>query len=301
MGVITEEITVPEVDNVDEDLEVHSDDEVEQEEEVEAEAEEETEQEEETEESEEDEDDEVVITIGDEEVSPAEEDTNEAPKWVKEVRESNKTLSKENRELKKQLEQLQAKKEEVKEVSLPPKPTLESCDYDSEAYEDKLDKWFEQKREHDIKQSEKQEQERKIQEEWNAKVQSYNEGKKKLKVRDYEEAEYVATQTLSEQQQGMILQGAENANLLIYALGKNPKRAKEISEINDPIKFAFAVAKLETELKVTKRKPSTKPESKLTGAGNLSGATDTTLERLRKQAEKTGDYSKVMAYKRNKK
>jgi len=251
------------------------------------------------EEESEDEDD-VIVTIGDETVPPAEEDVSEAPKWVKEVRESNKTLSKENRELKKQLEQMQTKTVEVKAVTLPPKPTLESCDYDSEEYEQKLDKWHEQKLMYDKEQSEKQKREQAIQEEWNAKLNSYNEGKKKLKVADYEEAEYVATQALSETQQAMILQGADNANLLIYALGKNPTRAKEISAIQDPVKFAFAVAKLETELKVTKRKPSTSPEKTISGTGKMSGTVDSTLEKLRKQAEKTGDYSQVFAYKKNK-
>ena len=101
-------------------------------------------------------------------------------------------------------------------------------------------------------------------------------------------------------QQGMIVQGAENPALLVYALGKNPKKAKELASITDPVKFAFAVAKLETNLKVTKRKASSRPESKINGTGRPSGSVDNTLDRLRAEAEKTGNYTKVSQYKKQK-
>ena len=41
------------------------------------------------------------------------------------------------------------------------------------------------------------------------------------------------------------------------------------------------------------------PEKRISGGvPGVSGALDDTLERLRAEAEKTGNYSKVMAYKR---
>ena len=74
---------------------------------------------------------------------------------------------------------------------------------------------------------------------------------------------------------------------------------KELAGIQDPVKFAFAVAKLEAQLKVTpKRKPTTKVEKMIKGSGSLAGTTDKKLDRLRAEAEKTGDLSKVHAYKR---
>jgi len=51
-------------------------------------------------------------------------------------------------------------------------------------------------------------------------------------------------------------------------------------------------------LKVTNRKPATAPEKVLTGTGSTSGSVDSTLDKLRAEAEKTGDYTKVTAYKR---
>ena len=101
-------------------------------------------------------------------------------------------------------------------------------------------------------------------------------------------------------QQGIIVQGADNPALVVYALGKNPKKAKELASITDPVKFAIAVGKLETQLKVTNRKAPPPPEKTLQGTGPKSGAVDSTLERLRADAEKTGDYTKVLQYKRQK-
>jgi len=119
-------------------------------------------------------------------------------------------------------------------------------------------------------------------------------------VKDFEDAESFAMETFSVTQQGIVIQGAENPALVIYALGKNPQQAKELAAVNDPVKFAFAVAKLETQLKVSNRKAPPPPEKTVTGNGGAAGAMDATLERLRAEAERTGDYTKVTQYKRQK-
>ena len=77
-------------------------------------------------------------------------------------------------------------------------------------------------------------------------------------------------------------------------------KAKEIAAIKDPVKFAFAIAKLEAQLKVSTKKPAVQPEGRIQGNARPSGTIDSTLERLREEANKTGDYSKVMEYKRKK-
>ena len=98
-----------------------------------------------------------------------------------------------------------------------------------------------------------------------------------------------------------MVQGAKNPALVVYALGKNPAKAKELASISDPVKFAFAVANLEAQLKVTPRKPKPEPERVLSGSSRaISGTVDSQLERLREEAARTGDMSKVMAYKRQK-
>ena len=241
--------------------------------------------------------DEIVISIGEE--SPPQEEEARAPKWVRELRKSNREKERKIRELE---AQLTANVTETKPVALPAKPTLEGCDYDSDEYENKLAAWYEQKREYDAAEAQIEAQRDAEAKEWQDKLNSYAKAKASLKVRDYEDAEAFALDTFNVTQQGIVLQGAENPAHLIYALGKSQKRAKELASINDPVKFAFAVAKLETQLKVTNRKAAAAPERTITsGGGRISGSVDSHLERLREEALKTGDLSKVMAYKRGKK
>lgn len=246
-----------------------------------------------------DEADSVVVTIGDESPASEEEDDARAPGWVRELRKQHREEKRRNRELQQKLDQLSGATA-PRPIELPKKPTLESVDYDTDRFESELEKWHEQKRKHEeLLNSAKSEQEA-AQREWQGKLDSYNKAKTGLKVRDYEDAEMFVQDTFSTTQQGMILQGAENAALLVYALGKNHNRAKELASIKDPVKFAFAVARLETQLKVTERKAKPAPEKAVTGTGRISGSVDSNLERLRAEAAKTGDYSKVFQYKKQK-
>ena len=243
-------------------------------------------------------DDFVAVTIG-EEAPPPEEDENErAPEWVRDLRKQYREEKRRNKELQ---EQLAATTGATKVAELGQKPTLEAADYDTERYEKELAAWYERKRKHDEAEAARQAEAETAEREWKQKLEGYQSAKATLKVRDYDDAEEVVQDAFTVTQQGMILQGADNPALLVYALGKNPKRAKELASIKDPVKFAFAVARLETQLKVTKRKASSKPEPTISGTGRPSGSVDSTLERLRKDAEKSGDYSKVYAYKQRQK
>jgi hypothetical protein len=243
-------------------------------------------------------DDFVAVTIG-EEAPPPEEDENErAPEWVRDLRKQYREEKRRNKELQ---EQLAATTGATKVAELGQKPTLEAADYDTERYETELAAWYDRKRKHDEAEAARQAEAETAEREWKQKLEGYQSAKATLKVRDYDDAEEVVQDAFTVTQQGMILQGADNPALLVYALGKNPKRAKELASIKDPVKFAFAVARLETQLKVTKRKASSKPEPTISGTGRPSGSVDSTLERLRKDAEKSGDYSKVYAYKQRQK
>lgn len=239
--------------------------------------------------------DDVVVTIG-EEAPPTEEDTP-APEWVRELRKNHRELVRENRELK---EKLTTSTAETKPAALGQKPKLEDYDYDTEKFEQDLAKWYDRKRAHDDAAAQAEAAQQEQTKAWQAKLDAYGVAKAALKVKDYDDAEAVAQESLSTTQQGIVLQGAENPALVVYALGKNPKKAKELSAITDPVKFAFAVAKLETQLKVTNRKAAPPPERTVQGTGRVAGAVDSTLERLRAEAEKTGDFTKVTAYKRQK-
>jgi hypothetical protein len=241
---------------------------------------------------------ELVVSIGNEEPEP-EPEAAQAPAWVKDLRKRVKEQDKTIKELKRSM---QAPATQGETTTAPPKkPTLADVDYDTGAYEAKLDQWYTAKAEYDRQAAEARRAEQSVKGAWDAKIAGYNTAKAELKARDFEDAEAVIADTLSVTQQGIILDGAEKPALLIYALGKNPKKAAELAAITNPVAFAAAIGRLEASLKVTSRKPSAQPEQLVSGNAPKSGSVDNTLERLRAEAERTGDLTKVMAYKRQQK
>jgi hypothetical protein len=237
---------------------------------------------------------EIDVSIGD---SPTQkEDAEKAPEWVREVRKTNRELHRKNRELEEKLKAISAT--ENNPVDPGPKPTLEGADYDTEKYEAKLAEWFDRKRKAAEIQSKAEEEQKAQQAEWHKKLENYAKSKTELKVQDYEDAEASVQEVLNTTQQGILLQGSENSALLVYALGKNPKKAKELAEIKDPVRFAFAVAKLETQLKVTKKTAPPPEKTPPSGGARSTGGSDEVLDNLRAKAERTGDYTQVLAYKR---
>ena len=240
--------------------------------------------------------DEVVVSIG-EEAPPAEEEVR-APEWVRELRKTNREKERRIRELE---AKLSATTTEIKPVvTLGPKPKLEEYDYDADRYEQAIDQWHDRKRDHDREADMALQSELQQRQAWQAKLNDYGKAKAELKVRDYEDAEETVQQLLNVTQQGVLLNGCDNPALVVYALGKNPKKTAELAKLTDPVKFAFAVAKLEKELKVTNRRAAPAPERVVSGTGRSSGAVDSTLERLREEAARTGNMTKVIQYRAQK-
>lgn len=240
-------------------------------------------------------DDEVEVSIGDKPVQ-AEEPKQSAPAWVRELRRRERELQREVRELRAKVQTPQQAENQPPAVGA--KPKLEDHDYDAEKFEVALAGWFERKRqadEHAAKQKQSEEQQKQA---WQARLDAYGKAKASLRVRDYEDAEASVTESLNVTQQGIIVSGAENPALVTYAIGKDPAKLKELAAIADPVKFAFAVAKLETQLKVNPRKPAAAPEVIVKSTTRLAGGShDQVLERLYDEADKTGDRTKVIAYK----
>lgn len=264
------------------------------------EPEESTEEVEPSEDEEPDEDEEErVVVIGDQQL---EEEEPEAPGWVKKVRKVNRKLESENKRLKKELER---RSTAAQAQQAPPpvgeKPTLKSVGYDDKKYVQALDEWVERKKKAEAFEAEQQKRAQQQQARWQERQQRYVQQKQAHGFRDYDEAESMVENTLSVTQQGIIVHAAEDSALVIYALGKNEDKLEELSKIDDPVEFTYKVAKLEAQLKVTSKK-APKPERKVEGGktGGLSGSGDKTLERLREEAKRTGDYTKVTKYKRQK-
>jgi hypothetical protein len=216
---------------------------------------------------------------------------------VKDLRKQQRELTRKNRELERELAAL---KNGVELPPLGPKPSLESLDYDTGKYEEQLQAWYERKRQHDTAKAQVEAQQREQQKAQQQRAAIYQQQRANFGVADYEDAEAAVIDVLSEQQQGAIIHACDNPALVVYALGKDPRYAATLASEKDMARFLYKLGALEGQIKMQKRKPATPPEKKLSGSGAPASAVDSTLAALRAEAMRTGDYTKVTAYKRKK-
>lgn len=239
-------------------------------------------------------DDEVVIGFGDaeEEAKPEDEDERRAPTWVKDLRKANREKERKIKELEAKLNELTAPKHEQIEVG--PRPALADYDYDEDKYSEAVIEWRDRKAKADAA---KAEQEREYQaqvEQAKEKHAAYVQRKSALKVSDFDDAEDAVVAVIPPAIQQAILHGADDPAALVYALGRDEKRLKQIAEIKDPAKQLFALAKLETQLKVTTRKPPA-PDKTVTGNSGVKTG-DRKLKELEDEYYRTGDATKLRQY-----
>lgn len=239
---------------------------------------------------------EVVVTFGDE-APPEEAEATPQIHPIRLLREERHRLVQENNRLQ---EKIRALETPPAEVLLTIKPTLEAHDYDADKFEIALQDWFERKRGADEKTAKTNEEARTKQEAWHAELAEYGAAKTKLKVPDYEEAEERVLNLFNDTQKYVMIHGPNNPALMVYALGKHPAKAKELAKIKDSVKFAFAIAELGTQMKTTSRtRPAPPaPETPMRSTAPSRSATNATLDRLRDEADRTGDRTKVAAYMR---
>lgn len=242
----------------------------------------------------------VIVSLGDE-PAPAEEQDARAPEWVRELRHKNREQSRLIRELETKLAAAAPAQPEA--IVVGDKPTLEACDYDPDRFGAELEAWHERKLKAEHQQREREEADKAQRATWQARLDQVATAAASLKLRDMDEAQQSFEDTFSVLQQGIIVGGPDDAKssaLLRYALGKNPAKAQELAKIKDPVKFAFAIAKLESQLKVTPRKVAPAPDARVRSGVPGAAALDGELARLQAEADKTGDRSKVAAYLREK-
>lgn len=228
----------------------------------------------------------IEVVVGD--------DSSPAPDWVKDLRKQHRELTRRVKEYE------ERERSQLAPIQHPgAKPRLEDFEYDSGRYEASLEAWYQKREQYEYVKRQHEAAQEEAQRAWQSKLNSYGQAKDRLQADDYEDAEAVVQESLSVIQQGVILSGADDPALVVYALGKNPRKAKELGSITDPVKFSFAVAKLEAKLRVSKASPPPPERSVPAGNAPTSGTVDSTLERLRAEAARTGDMTKVLRYKRS--
>lgn len=221
--------------------------------------------------------DEYSLRIGDEEIPLTEEDDDHvdgqpAPQWVKDLRKNNREKEKELRELRRQLEEIQSKPAEVQQPqsdALPPKPTLESCDYDEAAFEQAVTDWHEKKNRAEQQKQQQQRQQQEYQQRLQQRVEAHKQRAAKLPVKDYQEMESIVINELKPIQQEIIIHAAdEGSELIAYALGKNPQLRQRVAAETDPIRAAFLLGQISKQVSLApKPKKAIKPEPEVRGGG----------------------------------
>lgn len=221
--------------------------------------------------------DEYSLRIGDEEIPLSEEDDDHvdgqpAPQWVKDLRKNNREKDKELRELKRQLEEIQSKPAEVQQPQsdvIPPKPTLESCDYDEEAFDAALTDWHEKKGRAEQGKQQQQRQQQEAQDRYNQRIAKHQERAAKLPVKDYAETEAIVRTELPSVHQSILIHAAdEGSELIAYALGKNPQLRQRVAAETDPIRAAFLLGQISKQVSLApKARKSTAPEPEVRGGG----------------------------------
>ena len=224
-----------------------------------------------------------AFTFGDES-EPQDGDTNLVKHLRQQIREAHKRVA--------ELE----KSPKPQAVDPGPEPTLESCDYDEDKYRVAI-------REYDKKVAEASkpaaDADAELQAQWQRERNRYVEGKSKLGYPDVEDAEETVKAALSPAQQTALVLAAEDPAKMMYALYKNPARLAELAAETNPVKLAAKCAKLEGQLKMVKRRAIPEIDTPERGSGQISKASaDKTLAKLEAEAERTGDRSKVIKYKR---
>lgn len=222
--------------------------------------------------------DEYSLRIGDEEIPLTEEDDDHvdgqpAPQWIKDLRKANREKDKELREMRRQLEQLQSRPAEQQPQQqtdvIPPRPTLESCEYDEAAFEQAMTDWHEKKsRAEQQKQQQERQQQENIQK-FQQRLQKHQERATKLPVKDYRETEEIVRRELPVIQQEILIHAAdEGSELIAYALGKNPQLRQRVAAETDPIRAAFLLGQISKQVSLApKPKKAIKPEPEVRGGG----------------------------------
>lgn len=241
------------------------------------------------EEGDEGEDETPSVTFGDEDPDPDPEvnDSSVIRRMRQELREAKKKLA------------------EAEKSKAPPtievgeKPTLESCGYDEDAFAEKLSGWHERKQAAERQQETQAEENRRINEAWQQDLAAFEQKKGRLEFDDRDEAIDTATSSFNVVQQAVIVKAADDPALLLYALAKSEAKRDELAKIHDPIKMAAAVARIEGAIKVTKGRKAPAPDKPATGSASVSAAaSDKQLEKLEKDAARTGDRTKLIEYKK---
>lgn len=231
-------------------------------------------------------DEETVVSFGDD---PGEEQSDDSA-LIRKMRE--KLREKDSRI--KELERVAPAAPEIGE-----KPTLASCDYDEDRFASEIRAYDKRVTDANAGQEKAKAEEEAASRSWAEARSRYDEKVKEHSFADYEEAQEAVDEALGKFA-SVILRAANDPVVMVKALGSNPAKLAELAKFTDPFALAAAIARMEAGVKVMRKRPAI--DKPLRGTGTVSGgSTEKELEKLEKEADRTGDRTKIIAFKREQK
>jgi len=217
---------------------------------------------------------------------------------VQRLREAAREASKREREARAKLAEIEARTQAA--VQPIKKPTLEGCGFDEAIYEREVREYVKAEAEDVARREAAAKAEETAQADYHQRHERYKATKAALRVQDYDDAEDKVREALSREQQSILIRNLDDPAKVIYALGRHEKVLKELAAVKDQDRFAYRLAKLEGEVKVTTKSPPP-AETRLRG-GTTSGASvvglQSRLAAAEKAANETGNYDAVFEIKR---
>lgn len=215
-----------------------------------------------------------------------------------------KKLREELRDRERQLATI--RKSEAPKIEVGPKPDLDDFWHEGDpaaAFEKALVEWHDRKLKVETAEADASRAQQAREAEEQQRVINYRAKAAALPVKDFDVAEAAVVGALPQMHQSALLAYVDEPARLVYALYKHPQMLDKLAGEPDVIKALKMAWNMERNLKVTTRKKPPTPEAETIQRGSvaMTQTTDREEERLRAQAEKSGDYSALTRYKTSKK
>lgn len=195
------------------------------------------------------------------------------------------------------------RKKAMPKIEVGERPTLEGMDWDEDKFADALLQWTDRKRAADNQDAEASQKQEVHNREQQRRFADYRAAAAALPVKDFAEVEATVFSSLvgdsGELVGKAILNYTKDPAKVLYALGKHPEKLRAVIAEPDPIKGILMLNDIERNLKVTIRNKPPAPESETIqrGSAPASSSSSKKLDELEKEAAKTTDRTKIIAWK----
>ncbi len=238
-------------------------------------------------------DDEPEVSFGDEEDAADDADAPDLPKRLRtEIKERDRRLLAAEREL----EELR-KKTAPAPIEVGPRPRLEDFDYDEDKHNSALDEYEERKVQAAL-QKQNEVKDNDLVEEAQTDVAKFQQSIEALTFTDAKTIVKSVGEAMPADMQYAVAASALDPATFIYALGKHPAKLQELLSIKNPTKRIAAIVRMEASMKVGQGRKAPEPDRPQRGNVAAVIKPDKKLEQLEKEADRSGNRTALIAYKK---